>query len=42
MLRLGIIGTGWIADQFVEAAHATKTKMAIINYSCLFKKDEES
>lgn len=39
MLRLGIIGTGWIADQFVEAAHATK-KMAII--SCLFKKDEES
>lgn len=24
MLRLGIIGTGWIADQFVEAAHATK------------------
>ena len=41
MLRLGIIGTGWIADQFVEAAHATKRWQLSAVYSRRMKRAKE-
>ncbi|MGX7133289.1 Gfo/Idh/MocA family protein [Enterococcus songbeiensis] len=33
MIHLGVIGTGWITHQFVEAAHATKSYQLVAVYS---------
>ena len=33
MIHLGIIGTNWITDQFVQAAHETKRYQLVAVYS---------